>query len=387
VGAESLSPPANIVTTETANGISYVERFGQVRQHMKRQDIDYLLVGPSTDLFYLVGYSARQSERLSLLIVPRDGNVRLVLPQFEVPRVEALGSQLDLAPWTEVEDPVELVASLIPDRGRGAIVAVGGQLHSHFTLRLQSAMPEGKYVTGNVVMEPVRMHKSATEIELLRAASAAADAAWEELITMPLVGITEKELLADIHRLLLEKGHDSVDGGIVGIGPNGASPHHSASNRRAEVGDAVVVDFGGIHRGYRSDITRTFHIGPPSAEFSHVYEIVRDANQMAFEAARQGVSAESVDRVAREHIASAGYSGAFSHRLGHGIGLDEHEPPYLVAGDQTPLEEGMVFSIEPGIYLSGRFGVRIEDIVVMRSGRAERLNKSNHDLEVIASPV
>jgi D-alanyl-D-alanine dipeptidase len=297
--------------------------------------------------------------------------------------VAQLTAAVSPAPWTEVENPAHLVASLVPDRTPTTTIAVGGQLYTYFLLRLQAAMPEGRFVVGDLVMEPVRMRKSSQEVELLRAASHCADAVWEALIELPLLGMTEKEILAHVHRLLLEKGHEAVGGGIVGIGANGASPHHHVSDRRVAKGDAVVADFGGTRKDYRSDLTRNFHVGPPDDEFLRVYEIVNEANQKAFEAVRPGVTAETLDRIARDHITQAGYGEAFLHRLGHGIGLDGHEAPYLVSGDRTVLDEGMTFSIEPGIYLEGRFGVRIEDIVVVTSGGAERLNESSHTLTVL----
>jgi len=195
--------------------------------------------------------------------------------------------------------------------------------------------------------------------------------------------MTERELLAEIHRLLIEKGHDTIGGGIVGIGPNGASPHHHVTDTPGAAGDAVVVDFGGARQNYRSDMTRTFHLGEPSDEFRRVYRIVDESNEAAFQHVRPGVTAQELDAVARDHIAAAGYGAAFLHRLGHGIGLDGHEAPYLVRGDTTVLDEGMTFSIEPGVYLEGRFGVRIEDVVVVTRDGAERLNESTHELQVL----
>jgi Xaa-Pro aminopeptidase len=364
--------------------IDFRERCDRVRAEMDQQAIDYLLVGPSSDLVYLIGYAARQSERLTLFVLPRQGTPRLVMPRFELPRVEKLATFFEPASWTETENPTELLALLLPDRARDMTIAVGGQLYTYFLLRIQQAMPHARYVAGELVIEPVRMRKTPYEIDQLRGASEAADAVFEALLKLPLVGLSEKEILAHIHRLLLEKGHDSVGGGIVGIGPNGASPHHHVSDRQAAIGDAVVIDYGGVRNDYRSDITRTFHIGPPSDEFRRVYDIVNEANQKAFEAVCPGVLAERIDAAARDHIAAAGFGPQFLHRTGHGIGLDGHEPPYIVSGNKTPLEEGMAFSIEPGIYLAGKFGVRIEDIVVVTATGADRLNRATHVLQVVS---
>jgi Xaa-Pro aminopeptidase len=352
-------------------------RFDRVRAALAEQEIDCLLVGPSTDMVYLIDFPVRQSERMTIIVIPQEGTPRLVMPSFELDRVASLAPLFEPAPWEDGTDPAPLLASLLPE-GDGATVAVGGQLFTHFLLRIQAAAPNARYVSGDLVMEPVRMRKSPYELEALQAASEAADAVFEELLTLPLAGRSERELLADIHRLLLEKGHDTIGGGIVGVGPNGAAPHHQVSDRRIEQGDPVVVDFGGVRGNYRSDITRTFHVGEPTDEFRAVYDIVDEANQAGFEAVRPGVSAGEIDLRTRDRIAEAGFGPQFLHRTGHGIGLDGHEAPYLVRGDDTVLEPGMTFSIEPGIYLEGRFGVRIEDIVAVTADGAERLNRSTH---------
>lgn len=361
----------------------FQDRCKRVQGEMNRQGIDYLFVGPSTDLVYLLGYVARQSERLTLFVLPREGKPRLVMPSFELPRVEKIATFFEPVSWTEIQNPVELLTSLLPHRGRGAHIAVGGQLYTYFLLRIQQAMPDATYLPGALVIDPVRMRKTPGEIEILRAAGAAADRVFLSLMEMPLLGLTEKEVLALIHRLLVEKGHDSVGGGIAASGPNGASPHHHSTDRKLAIGDAVVIDYGGNLKEYKSDMTRTFHLGAPTEEFRRVYDIVNEANQKTFEAVRPGVLCEEIDAVARNYITAAGYGPQFLHRLGHGIGLDGHEPPYMVAGDKTALDVGMTFSIEPGIYLAGKFGVRIEDIAVVTENGAERLNTSTHELKIL----
>jgi Xaa-Pro aminopeptidase len=361
----------------------YAGRLERVREQMERAGVDCLLVGPSTDLVYLTGLESRQSERMKLLMVPRDGEPRFVIPAFELPHLEALPPLFDAAPWVDGQQPAELLASLLPRKGGAPTVAVGAQLHTHFTLRIQSAAPDARYVSGEAVLEPARMRKTPYEVETLRAASEAADRVFEQLLRTPVEGRSEREVLGEIRRLLVANGHDSLTGGgIVGFGPNGASPHHYASDRRGAAGDAVVVDYGGVLGGYHSDLTRTFHLGAPGDEFREVYAIVSEANDAAVAAAGPGVTAEQIDRVARDVIERAGYGERFLHRTGHGIGLDGHEAPYLVTGDRTVLEEGMTFSIEPGIYLEGRFGVRIEDIVVVTANGVDRLNRSSHELQV-----
>jgi Xaa-Pro aminopeptidase len=363
--------------------INYQERLDRVRAQMARQRVDYLLVGPSTDLVYLTGYHTSQSERLTLFVLPREGDPRLVMPAFEVARVEHLESAVQPASWTETESPVELLASLLRERGRGATIAIGGQLHAAFLLRIQKALPDARFMEGAYVMDPVRVRKDEYEIEQLRAAASAADEVYLELLQTPLLGRSEQEIAHDIERLLVEKGHDSVTFVLVAVGANAASPHHHVGERQVEEGDAIVLDFGGSINGYHSDLTRTLHVGTPTDEFRAVYDTVRLANQAAFEAVRPGLTTGEVDKVARDRITGAGFGPYFIHRTGHGIGLDVHEPPYLVEGDQMVLEEGMTFSIEPGIYLRDKFGVRIEDIVVVTAIGAERLNQSPHGLQVV----
>jgi D-alanyl-D-alanine dipeptidase len=368
---------------ETTPVSEFEDRFDRVRASMGQLDIDCLLIGPSTDMVYLIDFPVRQSERMTILVLPREGRPRFVMPGFELDRVASLPPLFDPAPWEDGTDPAALLASLLPDGGDEARVAVGGQLFTHFFLRIEDAAPKAQFVSGDLVMAPVRMRKSPYEVAALQAASAAADAVFEELLTLPLAGTSERELLAEIHRLLLEKGHDTIGGGIVGVGPNGAAPHHRVSDRRIQDGDPVVVDFGGVRANYRSDVTRTFHVGEPNEEFREVYSIVDEANEAGFQAVRPGVTAAEIDARTRSLIAGAGYGPQFLHRTGHGIGLDGHEAPYLVHGDETVLEEGMTFSIEPGIYLEGRFGVRIEDIVAVTANGAERLNRSTHALQVV----
>jgi Xaa-Pro aminopeptidase len=251
-------------------------------------------------------------------------------------------------------------------------------------LRIQEELPRAKYGQGKQVMTGLRMKKMPDELDLLRQAGQSADQALYALRDQSLLGMTEKEILRFLHETLLADGYEAVGTGIVGSGPNSASPHYRTGDRRIQRGDALVIDFGGSLKGYRSDMTRTFFVGKPSEEFTKIYQIVKDAQQLAFEAVRPGVRTEEIDRVARGYIANQGYGDNFLHRTGHGIGLDGHESPYLVEGDSTILEEGMTFSIEPGIYLDGQFGVRIEDIVSVTNRSGERLNHFPRDLQALS---
>ncbi|HSK95936.1 MAG TPA: M24 family metallopeptidase, partial [Euzebyales bacterium] len=250
-------------------------------------------------------------------------------------------------------------------------------------LGLQHALPHSAYRSLTAALPMLRAVKDRHELERLAAAGAAADATYEEILHVRFAGRLETEVAADLAGLLRRFGHEQVDFTVVGSGPNGANPHHEAGDRIIAPGDAVVLDFGGLMHGYGSDTTRTVSVGEPSAEVRTVHDIVRRAQQTAFEAVRPGVSCQEIDRTARRVITDAGFGEQFIHRTGHGIGVTTHEPPYLVEGEEQPLVEGMCFSIEPGIYLTGRFGVRIEDIVTVTADGGRRLNTTDHGLQSV----
>jgi Xaa-Pro aminopeptidase len=357
----------------------HARRIDHVRAEMERQGVDYLLVGPSSDLVYLAGFPVKPSERLTLLVLAREGAPLLLLPDFELPSVENLPVDLETVPWVDGEDAAVLLASRLP---RGA-AGLGGQTQSRFRFAVERAAPQLRWVDGDSLIAPVRLRKSHEEIESLRAASRAADAVLGELVRQRVEGRTERELVDEIRRLLSAHGNDPTGSGLAAFGPHSAAPHHVVTDRPARAGDCVIVDFGGTRDGYRADVTRTFHVGEPPERFRRVYEIVREANARAVEHVRPGVTAERIDAVAREHIVDAGFGPQFSHRTGHGIGLDVHEPPYLVRGDTTVLEAGMAFTVEPGIYLPGEFGVRVEDVVLVTADGGERLNLHSHELKVM----
>ncbi len=367
----------------------YAARCQRVREGLRAAGTDALLVGPSSDLFYLIGLNRPQSERLTLFILPasEDEAPRLLLPGFETALAEPLAHFFDLIPWEETESPFERFAASLPPAATGQPLRLGvaDKIFSHFLYGLQAAAPEAEFVPGGALLNPIRMVKEARELEYLTQAGGAADRSYLALLELALIGMSEAEVKRQLMALLPEHGHDpgAPSGAIVGVGENGASPHHHVGPRRIGPGDAIVVDFGSTVNGYWSDMTRSFHVGPPSDEYRRVYDVVNETNQLAFEAVRPGVRAESIDAVARRHIIAAGYGEGILHRTGHGLGFDLHEAPYIVSGDTTILREGMVFSIEPGIYLKGRFGVRIEDIVTVTANGARRFNFSTHELQVL----
>lgn len=339
-----------------------------------------LIVTPGPDLAHLCGYHVPAvTERLTALVITPDRQPRLLVPALERPDAAAAvgAGALELVTWTDGDDPYEAAGALLDPTGRYGVADSAWALH---LLALQRALPGTSYDSLTAVLPMLRAVKDAHEVQRLAAAGAAADAVYEEISAVRFTGRRERDLAADLAALLREHGHSQVDFTIVGSGPNGASPHHSAGDRVIEEGDMVVLDFGGLKDGYGSDTTRTVHVGAPTAEERKVHGIVREAQQAAFEAVRPGVACQEIDRVARRVITEAGYGEYFIHRVGHGIGVTTHEPPYMVEGEHLPLVPGMCFSIEPGIYLPGRFGVRIEDIVTCTETGGQRLNNTSREL-------
>lgn len=362
---------------------SYSRRLAAVGEHARRLGMDAVLVTPGSDLQYLTGYDAIPLERLTCLVVPADGQVSMVVPRLERLAAEAspVGSLgVNIKTWGETEDPHALVASLLPGAAR---VGLDNHMWSEKVLRLRDAMPQVEQVLAGDVISHLRMRKDAAEVEALLRAGAAIDRVHARVADFLRPGRTEREVGADIADAILLEGHVRVDFVIVGSGPNGASPHHELSDRVIERGDPVVIDIGGtMPDGYRSDCTRTYAVGGAPAEFLERYRVLQEAQAAAVAWARSGVSCESVDAAARDRMDEEGIADLFIHRTGHGIGLETHEDPYIVTGNTLTLESGMAFSIEPGFYMEGQFGARIEDIVITTDDGVLVANNGTHDLVI-----
>jgi Xaa-Pro aminopeptidase len=360
----------------------HAERLRRAADEAERQGFVALVVAPSPDLRYLIGYEPMPLERLTVLMIRPGREPFLVVPELERPLARAApgGALLEIEGWVDGVDPYGRVARSLPSEGR---VAVGDRLWSAHLLGLQRACPGIAFAPGSPVMGRLRATKDPDELDALRHAARAADETFRQIVQQPFVGRREAEVAADLARLLVEHGHRAAEFTIVASGANAASPHHEPGSRTIVPKDAVVMDFGGELAGYFSDTTRTVAVVEPPDGLEEVFGVVRDAQSAAVEAVRPGVTTDSIDAVARDVIEAAGYGERFIHRTGHGIGLEVHEAPYLVAGDGTVLEPGVTFSVEPGIYLPGRFGVRIEDIVAVTDDGVERLNRSSRDLAVV----
>ncbi|MFC4498230.1 MULTISPECIES: aminopeptidase P family protein [Streptomyces] len=342
-----------------------------------------LLVAPGPDLVWLTGYTPpAATERLTLLVLAPGRDPVLVVPTLEAPdAAKATGAPaLTLRDWTDGRDPYAVTAGLLDTDGRFGVSDNAWAMH---LLGLQRALPGTSYASLTEALPMLRAVKDAAELELMAAAGAAADRAFEEIRKVPFAGRREREVGADLAGLLRRFGHSQVDFTIVASGPNGANPHHEVGDRVIERGDMVVLDFGGLKDGYGSDTSRTVHVGEPTDEERRVHDLVRAAQEAGFRAVRPGVACQEVDRAARAVIADAGYGEYFVHRTGHGIGVTTHEPPYMIEGEEQPLVPGMCFSVEPGVYLPGRFGVRIEDIVTVTEDGGRRLNDTTRELVTV----
>ncbi len=366
----------------------YAERLSCAGESAAAAGVEALLIGVGSDLRYLTGYEAMPLERLTLLVIRPDAAPVIVVPRLERAAAEAgLRTSVDIQTWGETDDPYALATAGLPASGR---VALSDTMLAMHVLRLQAAVGPGVTTElASPIVGPLRMVKDADEIALLRLAAEAADRVVQAIAAGPLVGRTEADVAAEVRRRLIEEGHEEAHFAIVASGPNSASPHHEASERVIRAGEPIVLDIGGTLDGYGSDITRTLWVtggdpaNGPDERFRHLFNVLYGAQAAGTAAVRPGVACEAIDRAARAPIEAEGYGEAFFHRTGHGIGLEGHEDPYLVAGNTRPLEPGMAFSVEPGIYLTDAYGARIEDIVVCGEDGPLTLNQAPRELYVV----
>jgi len=358
----------------------YEERLARARARMEELGIDVLLLSVGPDLPYLTGYEAMPLERLTMLVLPRDGDAVLVVPRLEAPRVEERPEVFRVDAWNETDDPIARVATHV---GNARAIAIGDHTWARFVLALQDAFPRARLSPASRVTGPLRAVKDAAEVEALATAARAVDAIADTMRGRPFAGRTERDVHRELVERMLDAGHERTNFAIVASGPNAASPHHDPGDRVIGSGDVVLCDFGGTMHGYCSDITRMFAVGDPGSEVRDAYDALVAAQEAGVQAAVVGTRCEDVDAAARRVLTEAGFGEAFVHRTGHGIGMEAHEDPYVVAGNATPLVAGHAFSIEPGIYLPGRFGLRLEDIVVATDRGPHRLNTAPRDLAVV----
>lgn len=346
-----------------------------------------LVISPGYDLRYLVGSRAQTFERLTALVVPAEGDPSLVVPRLELAALKesaVVELGLPVRDWVDGDDPYRLVAAALGSAPLSVAVTDSmPALHLLPLAEVLGAVP----VLATDVLRRLRMIKDPAEVDALRRAGAAIDRVHARVPDFLVPGRTEAEVAADIAEAIVAEGHSEVAFIIVGSGPHGADPHHECSDRELRVGDIVVVDIGGPYEpGYNSDSTRTYSIGEPDPDVARRYAVLQRAQRAAVDAVRPGMTAEQIDAAARDVLAAEGMAEAFVHRTGHGIGLSVHEEPYIVAGNQLALQEGMAFSVEPGVYFPGQWGARIEDIVIVTAEGAVSVNHRPHDLVVVPVP-
>jgi Xaa-Pro aminopeptidase len=366
----------------------FADRLERAAEAAGRAGLGALLIGVGSDLRYLTGYEAMPLERLTMLVVRPGVAPFLVAPRLERAAAEAgTRTPIEVRTWDETDDPYALGAAGLA----GSRVAVSDTMLAMHLLRLQATLGPGSEVDlASTVLRDLRMVKDADEVALLRLAAQAADRVVAQIAAGALVGRTEAEVAREVRERLIAEGHEAAEFAIVASGPNSASPHHDASDRVIRPGEPIVLDIGGTLGGYGSDITRTLWVTGgdatrgPDEGFRHLYGVLYQAQAAATRAVRPGIACQDVDTAARAPIDAEGYGEAFFHRTGHGIGLEGHEDPYLVQGNDLPLRAGMAFSVEPGIYLPGRYGARIEDIVICGPDGPVVLNEAPRELYVVA---
>ncbi|NJE03564.1 Xaa-Pro peptidase family protein [Thermococcus sp. MV11] len=352
-------------------------RLQKLASLMKEKNFDGAVISPGTNLYYLTGLKIHEAgERLTVLVVSADGNYHLLAPGL----YENVVRNFPVTFWRDGENPYHKLAWILAE-----LELSSGRLLIEDTMRadwLINIIKLGRFEFHPLssLMRELRMRKDKHEIEMMKHAAKAADRIFDEILSWDLLGMRERELALKIELAVRELSDGISFEPIVASGENAANPHHEPGERRLRKGDMVILDYGARWRGYCSDITRTIAIGRPSEKLVEIYEVVKEAQENAYRAVREGTKAKEVDRAAREAIARAGYGEYFTHRTGHGLGLDVHEEPYIGPDGETILENGMTFTIEPGIYIPSLGGVRIEDDVVVLDGRGKRLTRADREL-------
>ena len=371
--------------TQTFSADVYAQRLHAAQKAAADKGIDLLLIGTGPDFAYLTGSWVYSHERLTVLVVPQRGTAWIAAPNTDITDIKAapVGElDVELRGWNDGEDPYKLALHGAGD-GLGK-VALGQSLTADHVLRFQDLLPRASYELATYALAELFTRKDEAEIAELRKAGRAIDAVHAQVPQLLQAGRTEAEVAHELEKLILRE-HSVIDFVIVGSGPNGANPHHSFSDRVLAEGEPVVVDIGGtLPSGYHSDCTRTYVVGGDMSkapqDFQDAYAVLADAQAAGRAAAHPGSTAADIDAIVRQAISAAGWGDYFVHRTGHGIGLSTHEEPFIMEGNDLALEEGMAFSIEPGIYLEGKWGMRLEDIVVLTNDGYESLNQAPRDV-------
>ena len=354
-------------------------RIGKLAKLMNERGFDGALVSPGSNFYYLTGLRIHEAgERPTLLAINADGEFHLLVPSL----YENVVRDFPVTFWRDGENPYEKLSAVMGELGiKAGRVLIENTMRADWLIEVMRISSIEPYPLSSLIRE-LRMRKDREEIKLMEKAARVVDEVFEEILSWDLVGTTEKELALRIELAIRERSDGISFEPIVAGGENGANPHHEPSERKLRKGDMVILDYGARWRGYCSDITRTVALGRPSEKLVEIYEVVKDAQEQAFQAVREGVKAREIDGTARSVIEKAGYGRFFTHRTGHGLGLDVHEEPYIGPDGEVVLENGMTFTIEPGIYVPRLGGVRIEDDVLVE-GKGRRLTKAKRELIIL----
>ncbi len=363
----------------------YKFRLDQIKDKMQEKDLDAVMLFPSANLYYMTGFETSASERLLLAVIPMDGEPFFIAPKLFEGQIRKEASIKEIIVWNDEENPYHILRSVLEEKNlTDSRVAVDDTMWAEQLLHISQTITKLSFTQLGQLINSIREIKSQVEIDLIKKSSSIVDDVIEEMKKIIKPGMTEIEVAALMEYEMRKRGSEGpAFETIVGSGFNGALPHYNAGERVIKSGEFVVLDFGATYKGYCSDTTRTLCVGEPTDKMEEVYNIVKKAQEIGIKTAKPGIKAKEIDKAVRSYIEQKGYGEYFTHRTGHGLGLQVHEEPYISGISETVLQPGMVFSIEPGIYLEGEFGVRIEDIVVVTEEGCERMNKTSKDLTVI----
>jgi Xaa-Pro aminopeptidase len=364
------------------NSHPYQDRIRRLQEQMKLKTVDLVSIAPTANMRYLTGFTPHPDERFCSLLVSQE-SYRFVVPDLNAGQVET-HTGMDVMRWSDTQGPEVALETALSGLGlsAGSVLAADDSMRTDFLLRIQDALLPRKSIPAGVLLNSLRIIKTPEEIQTLSQAAALADRAMAVGIQACQPGVSERQVAFKIAAYFMENGAQNVDFTIVASGPNGAFPHHEVSDRLMQRGDTVILDIGATFNDYKSDITRVVHLGQPPQKVLDVYSAVLKANRAGSAAALPGTKASQIDQASRSSLANDGLDEYFVHRTGHGLGMEGHEPPWITSTNETILQAGMVFSVEPGVYLPGKFGVRIEDIVTVTDNGCQLLTGFSHELVI-----
>jgi len=364
----------------------YKTRTEKLVEVLKRKEIGGFIFSISLNMYYFTDFFDLQMERFLALFVPSKGDPVFLIPELYYDQIRKTTWIKNIITWADREDPFEKMASIIKEKKlSNSKIAVDNTLRSDHLLALQEKLPQVKFISGDKYISPLRRIKSNYEKDLMMHIGSIHDKVYKKAISAIQIGVSELKIANLIIDTFKELGAKcgSIPHPTVASGPHSAQPHYRATDKIIANGDSVVIDCCGDYKHYKSDMTRTVFLGKPSKEYLKIYDTVRKAQETGVKSVKPGRTCEEIDQIARDIIEDEGYGKYFIHRTGHGLGLEVHEEPYICKDNKLVLEPGMAFSVEPGIYLPGKYGVRIEDCVIVTENGAESFTNFTHNLITI----